>query len=84
VKNAGCGKDSLLDYNITDVRGLGKKQGVIKIKVTYDVRLTDKDSRWAGRAAAPDARNWVRNKSELLDVALSGDKYKITGAQPAP
>ena len=84
MKKADCGKDALLDYNITEVRVLGKKQGVVKIKVTYDVRLMDRDSRWAGRGAAPDTRNWLRNKSEVLDVALDGDKYKITGAQPAP
>lgn len=67
----------LTDYKINNVNFIKEEENKFTVNIKYDVQYTNESNFWvAGNGELCD-NNWIKNKSNIVDIEKRGDKYVI-------
>ena len=71
-------KDSLTDYRINNVKVTGEEKNKFIVSIEYDIKYANESDMWIDGNGKICEDNWIRNKSNFVEIQKSGDEYVIT------
>lgn len=71
-------KASLTDYRINNVKVTGEEKNKFIVSIEYDIKYTNESDMWIAGNGKICEDNWIRNKSNFVEIQKSGDEYVIT------
>lgn len=69
--------ETLNDYKIDSVTSVKSEQDRFIVKVLYDIQFTEESNKWVAGNGKIKENNWIRNKSNYIEIVKENDGYKI-------
>lgn len=69
--------ETFAEYKINNIKIMEIKENRFIAKISYDIQFTDESNKWiAGNGKISD-NNWIRNKSNYVEIIKENNIYKI-------
>ena len=65
------------DYKINYIKITGEEEKKFTAYIEYDIQYTNESDMWIAGNGKICEDNWIRNKSNFVEIEKSGDKYSI-------
>lgn len=69
--------ETLTDYKINDIRLVQSEEDSFIVNVSYDIQFTEESNKWIAGNGKVNENNWIRNKSNYVEIVKDNDDYKI-------
>jgi len=69
---------SFTEYKINDIKVTGGDENKFTVSVKYDIKYTNESNMWIAGNGEISEDNWIRNKSNFVEIQKNGDKYVIS------
>lgn len=69
--------ETLTDYKINDIRVTKSEEDKFIVNISYDIQFTEESNKWIAGNGKVNENNWIRNKSNYVEIVKENDDYKI-------
>ena len=69
--------ETLTDYKINDIRVTQSEEDKFIVNISYDIQFTEESNKWIAGNGKVNENNWIRNKSNYVEIIKENDTYKI-------
>lgn len=69
--------ETLTDYKINNIRVIQSEEDKFIVNVSYDVQFTEESDKWIAGNGKIKENNWIRNKSNYVEIVKDNGEYKI-------
>lgn len=69
--------ETLTDYKINDIRVVQSEEDKFIVNISYDIQFTEESNKWIAGNGKVNENNWIRNKSNYVEIIKENDTYKI-------
>lgn len=66
------------EYNINNIKVTGGDENKFTVNIEYDIKYTNESDMWIAGNGKISEDNWIRNKSNFVEIQKNGDKYVIS------
>jgi hypothetical protein len=66
------------EYKINDVKATGGDGDNFTVNIKYDIKYTNESDIWIAGNGEISNDNWIRNKSNFVEIQKDGDNYVIS------
>lgn len=74
---------SLTDYKLNDIKFIRNNDDGFTAEIDYDIQYTTESNQWLAGNGILDNDNWIKHKSNLIDIKKAGERYIITNIYTA-
>jgi outer membrane usher protein FimD/PapC len=69
---------TLTDYRINNIKVTGEEKNKFIVSIEYDIKYTNESDMWIAGNGKVCEDNWIRNKSNFVEIQKNDDEYVIT------